>query len=474
MRKKSFLFRRRTTNGPQQSSTTSIPLEDSNNGTGAGGPRLTVATASTSGTMSVTAHGNKSNTTAVAAAISASSGKLHGYPTATSGEFIVTIPPDVEPGENFQVMAGGKIVRVRCPLNSSPGQQVKITLPVVLDKNKQQPLLQQKHAGYETGGVGSSGGNRIPSSSSAEVLSSSQSSDNILNHHQQQQEEDESNNDKKETKMFEVIVPKGVKPGKPFALMAGGVRVLVTCPGNATMGDKIRFHLPIDLLNQPDGPKSHLAEIILSYDKNGWTRTIRATTDMKFIWTRLDEIGNVDQRTRFDTERSAYVRKIHYIREKDGSFNEKMIRGRCTLVTPDRVAVDSKVKNSNGDEIVTFRDIVSAQMMSYDDKVEWFHMTCKQLAIGRILMLPVRRPCLLEDSMNLIMNMHPIDLRKPWMIKFEGEPGVDAGGVTREWFQHVTEELFNPLRGCWKDNSNNQLEIHPFSGECFFILYSLY
>ncbi len=481
MGKKSFLFRRKTADRPppppQQSSTTSSTLtgasiqSEDGDGAGAGGPRLTVATALTSGTMSVTAANNRSNTTAVAAAVSASSRKHHGHPTASSGgEFLVTIPPDVEPGENFQVKAGGKIFRVRCPLNSNPGQQVKIALPVVVEKNKQQPLLQQKHAGNETGGVGCSG-KQIPSSSFAEVTSSSQPSDNIVNGPQQQ--EDDPNNDKKETKMFEVIVPRGVKPGCPFALVAGGVRVLVSCPANATMGNKIRFRLPIDLLHQPDGPKSHLAAIILSYDKNGWTRTIRATTDMKFIWTRLDEIGNVDQRTRFDTERSAYVRKIHYVREKDGSVNEKMIRGRCTLVTPDRVAVDSKVKNSNGDDIITFRDIVSAQMMSYDDKVEWFHTTCKQLATERGLVLPVRRACLLEDSINLIMSLNPMALRKPWVIKFEGEPGLDAGGLMREWFELVTEELFNPLRGLWKDNSNNQLEINPFSGECLSIC-SLY
>ena len=92
-------------------------------------------------------------------------------------------------------------------------------------------------------------------------------------------------------------------------------------------------------------------EWILSYDKNGWTRTISATTDFKFIWTRLNGIGMVDQRMRFDTERSAFVCKIDY---------HAVVGGKCTLVTPDRVAVDSNVKDADGVEIVTYRDIVTA------------------------------------------------------------------------------------------------------------------
>ena len=219
-----------------------------------------------------------------------------------------------------------------------------------------------------------------------------------------------------------------------------------------------RQHLQCDNPNQKNNDNNK--KVTLRYEKNGWTRTIRATTDMKFIWTRLDEIGNVDQRTRFDTERSAYVRKMHYVREEDGR-----VRGWCTLVTPDRVAVDSYVENSEGEKIVTYRDIVSAQMMSYDDKVEWFHATCKQLATEGVILLTVRRDYLLGDSMKHLMSLNPMQLRKSWMIRFQDEPGLDAGGLMREWFELVTEELFTPSYGCWKNNSNNQWQIHPFSGE---------
>ena len=35
--------------------------------------------------------------------------------------------------------------------------------------------------------------------------------------------------------------------GKPFALMANGQKVMVTCPPNVKPGQKIRFQLPIQL-----------------------------------------------------------------------------------------------------------------------------------------------------------------------------------------------------------------------------------
>jgi len=82
------------------------------------------------------------------------------------------------------------------------------------------------------------------------------------------------------------------------------------------------------------------------------------------------------------------VRKLHCKKEKDGNNNDKITRW-CTLVMPNKVAVDSCVKNSKGEDIVTFRDIVAAQMMSYNDKVTWFHNTCKQLACTEMGYNPV-------------------------------------------------------------------------------------
>jgi hypothetical protein len=49
-----------------------------------------------------------------------------------------------------------------------------------------------------------------------------------------------------------------------------------------------------------------------------------------------------------------------------------------------------------------------------------------------------------------------------------GEAGLDAGGLTREWFQLVTEQLFDPDIGLFVQSADNQmlLDINPASKWC--------
>ena len=39
---------------------------------------------------------------------------------------------------------------------------------------------------------------------------------------------------------------------------------------------------------------------------------------------------------------------------------------------------------------------------------------------------------------------NPQDLKKQLFVEFEGEQGLDEGGVSKEFFQLVIEEIFNP------------------------------
>lgn len=39
---------------------------------------------------------------------------------------------------------------------------------------------------------------------------------------------------------------------------------------------------------------------------------------------------------------------------------------------------------------------------------------------------------------------NPNDLKKQLVVEFEGEQGIDEGGVSKEFFQLVVEEVFNP------------------------------
>ena len=445
-------------------------------------------------------NGSSSKSTKSSVRSSKSASAASAPPANNTATFRVTIPPNVKPGQEFQVMAGSRVVKVRAPANAKPGTSLQITVPVdPADKEKEKALLdkmadavpdsenvtkipnQQLAEGEMPAYMiripeGVRPGTQFPVTIGGQQLmvtcpnmarpgnsvriTPPPPSKDKMRKRQQRLVNPNKRNDK--TQMFEVMVPKGVNPGHPFALMAGGVRVLVTCPTNATPGQKIRFHLPIALVNRQDGPKSKLAEIKLSYDKDGWSRTIRAT-DMKFQWTRFDSEGGVDTRTRFDTDRSAYVLKLDFT-----DTNDRMRKGTVSLVTPEKGVVDSSIKGNNGDELVSFTDIAAAQVKSYEEKIQWFQDTCAQLCVewneGHMRM-NVRRDYLLSDSMAAVMSLSAKDLRKVWRFEFIGEAGIDAGGLAREWFELVTNECFDPAMGLWQPCATNQmcLQINPAS-----------
>ena len=39
---------------------------------------------------------------------------------------------------------------------------------------------------------------------------------------------------------------------------------------------------------------------------------------------------------------------------------------------------------------------------------------------------------------------NPTNLKKQLVVEFEGEQGIDEGGVSKEFFQLVVDEIFNP------------------------------
>lgn len=78
----------------------------------------------------------------------------------------------------------------------------------------------------------------------------------------------------------------------------------------------------------------------------------------------------------------------------------------------------------------------------------------------------VRRDRIFEDSYQEIMRQTPADLKKRLMIKFDGEEGLDYGGVSREFFFLLSHEMFNPFYCLFEYSAhdNYTLQINPHSG----------
>jgi E3 ubiquitin-protein ligase NEDD4 len=80
--------------------------------------------------------------------------------------------------------------------------------------------------------------------------------------------------------------------------------------------------------------------------------------------------------------------------------------------------------------------------------------------------IKVRRDHIFEDSYQEIMRQTPQDLQKRLMIKFDGEEGLDYGGVSREFFFLLSHEMFNPFYCLFEYSAhdNYTLQINPHSG----------
>ncbi|KAK5987440.1 E3 ubiquitin-protein ligase RSP5 [Cladobotryum mycophilum] len=80
--------------------------------------------------------------------------------------------------------------------------------------------------------------------------------------------------------------------------------------------------------------------------------------------------------------------------------------------------------------------------------------------------IKVRRSHIFEDSFAEITRQSPTDLKKRLMIKFDGEDGLDYGGLSREFFFLLSHEMFNPFYCLFEYSAhdNYTLQINPHSG----------
>lgn len=78
------------------------------------------------------------------------------------------------------------------------------------------------------------------------------------------------------------------------------------------------------------------------------------------------------------------------------------------------------------------------------------------MGVSPYLKVEVRRDHLIEDSLNSLVSSGA-ELKKPLKVKFEGEPGVDEGGVQKEFFQLLVKQLFDVEYGMFEYNKESQL-----------------
>ena len=75
-----------------------------------------------------------------------------------------------------------------------------------------------------------------------------------------------------------------------------------------------------------------------------------------------------------------------------------------------------------------------------------------------IVVYHIRRRRLIDDSMMALIDATQFD-EQEFKINFDDEPGLDNGGLTKEWLSLVTSELFSPGFGLFVINAEGLLEL---------------
>ena len=92
------------------------------------------------------------------------------------------------------------------------------------------------------------------------------------------------------------------------------------------------------------------------------------------------------------------------------------------------------------------------KVLDFENKRSYFKNELKKLKRGYYssVRLQVSRANLFIESFNQIMQRKPNEMRGKLNIEFYDEEGVDAGGVTREWFLALSKEILNPNYALFK------------------------
>lgn len=140
-----------------------------------------------------------------------------------------------------------------------------------------------------------------------------------------------------------------------------------------------------------------------------------------------------------------------------------------TFTEDHRRILNELVRNNPSLMKGTFAHLVkNPKVLEFDNKRNWFNRSVhnrSQLPSGRnypSLQLQVRREQVFHDSFRSLYFKSGDEMKFGKLnIRFHGEEGVDAGGVTREWFQVLSRQMFDPNYALFVPVSSDRTTFHP-------------
>lgn len=98
------------------------------------------------------------------------------------------------------------------------------------------------------------------------------------------------------------------------------------------------------------------------------------------------------------------------------------------------------------------------RLIDFDNKRAYFRSRIRQQHEQHLsgpLRISVRRAYVLEDSYNQLRMRPSQDLKGRLNVHFQGEEGIDAGGLTREWYQLLSRVIFDKGALLFTTGGNN-------------------
>lgn len=112
--------------------------------------------------------------------------------------------------------------------------------------------------------------------------------------------------------------------------------------------------------------------------------------------------------------------------------------------------------------------VKNPKMLDFENKRSYFHRTVHAKNTGQTrpsypsLSISIRRKHVFHDSYRNLHYKSDEEIKYGKLnVRFHGEDGVDAGGVSREWFQILTRDMFNPNYALFTPVSSDKTTFHP-------------
>ncbi|EIE20172.1 HECT-domain-containing protein [Coccomyxa subellipsoidea C-169] len=105
------------------------------------------------------------------------------------------------------------------------------------------------------------------------------------------------------------------------------------------------------------------------------------------------------------------------------------------------------------------------RLIDFDNKRAFFRSQVRSASdrYHGSLRIHVRREHIFEDSFHQLRSKTPEEMRGKLSVQFHSEEGIDAGGVTREWYQVMARETFNPNISLFVPTGGSTFQPNPNS-----------